>query len=321
MRSIINRKWHHMDHIVQDKLAAQTVSKQRLQVPRLPLHAHQMSKIMSNTQHMHFFCTTHAFCACATSNQKSKACVKLWKTLLHLANICHKFYKALCLVLTKQKGSSWVLLWTQTARQSCIGSAKQFGETNKSVKVQRPSSLLERTAWLAWSKGLRVEETRRHGRPSALYTRGWAAKVARWWQASSNRCKKACWVLTSSLLPFGLLAMSSISFPNPIFYFKETRSSNHEDGANLPVFFPAFSTHDWIYDRMSLGLGTHPLHPCFIHVNLPVPRLQVPVSYLFPLPALTWRFQRCALKSYRSRRRIRVNCCSCSPGFCSGNKD
>lgn len=43
-----------MDHIVQDKLAAQTVSKQRLQVPRLPLHAHQMSKIMSNTQHMHF---------------------------------------------------------------------------------------------------------------------------------------------------------------------------------------------------------------------------------------------------------------------------
>ena len=210
MRSIINRKWHHMDHIVQDKLAAQTVSKQRLQV----------QNYVQYTTYA-FVCTTHAFCACATSNQKSKACVKLWKTLLHLANICHKFYKALCLVLTKQKGSSWVLLWTQTARQSCIGSAKQFGETNKSVKIQRPSSLLERTAWLAWSKGLRVEETRRHGRPSAMYTRGWAAKVARWWQASSNRCKKACWVLTSSLLPFGLLTMSSISFPNPIFYFKE----------------------------------------------------------------------------------------------------
>ena len=210
MRSIINRKWHHMDHIVQDKLAAQTVSKQRLQV----------QNYVQYTTYA-FVCTTHAFCACATSNQKSKACVKLWKTLLHLANICHKFYKALCLVLTKQKGSSRVLLWTQTARQSCIGSAKQFGETNKSVKIQRPSSLLERTAWLAWSKGLRVEETRRHGRPSAMYTRGWAAKVARWWQASSNRCKKACWVLTSSLLPFGLLTMSSISFPNPIFYFKE----------------------------------------------------------------------------------------------------
>ena len=262
-----------------------------------------------------FFCTTHAFCACATSNQKSKACVKLWKTLLHLANICHKFYKALCLVLTKQKGSSWVLLWTQTARQSCIGSAKQFGETNKSVKVQRPSSLLERTAWLAWSKGLRVEETRRHGRPSALYTRGWAAKVARWWQASSNRCKKACWVLTSSLLPFGLLAMSSISFPNPIFYFKETRSSNHEDGANLPFLLMTESMTGCPWD---LGL----IH--FIHVSsMSICRSQGSKSSFVPfsLPALTWRFQRCALKSYRSRRRIRVNCCSCSPGFCSGNKD
>lgn len=177
MRSIINQKWHHMDihgpQLLQDKLAAlKLFPKLAAAGPKTTRsHAHQMSKMMSNTQHMHLsalLMPSVSFCACATSNQKSKACVKLWKTLLHLANICHKFYKALCLVLTKQKGSSWVLFWTQTARQSCIGSAKQFGETNKSVKVQRPSSLLERTAWLAWSKGLRVEETRRHGRPSAM---------------------------------------------------------------------------------------------------------------------------------------------------------
>ena len=112
----INRKRHHMGHIVHDMLAAQSVSKQnQLQVARLPLHGlapNAVQNYLQYTTHA-FVCTTtnRAFCACAAlselralSNQKSKACVKLWKTMRHLANMCHEFYKVLY-VLTKQKGS------------------------------------------------------------------------------------------------------------------------------------------------------------------------------------------------------------------------